>query len=113
MEMWANIGCKIRVWGSVASKIEACSVCGEGFWWAKGALGDPWGHLGCIWGPLGSFGDPWGPFGGPWGLLGAPLEALETSLGGPGVSLGGTRGHLGPILEAFGIPNGVQKLTKK
>ena len=74
MEMWANISCKFRVLGSVASKIEACSVCWEGFWWAKGALGDPWGAfeehlgiLGVIWGPLGALGDS---LGDPWDILG-------------------------------------------
>ena len=94
-------------------KLKHVASVGKDFGGQRELWGILGGHLGCIWGPLGSFGDPWGPFGGPWGLLGAPLEALETSLGGPGVSLGGTRGHLGSILEAFGLPNGVQKLTKK
>ena len=54
--IWNHSDYKIRTLGSVASKIEVCSVCWEGFWWSEGA-----------------FGDLWGPFGDPF-LAVSPLE---------------------------------------
>ena len=112
MEIWANIGCKICVLGSVASKIEACSVCWEGFWWAKGALGDPWGSfqehlgtLGVIWGPLGAI---W-TLEASWVLPCGPLRLLGGSLGVPG----GYSGPFGIHFGGFWDPKWGRKVDKK
>ena len=110
--IWNHSDCKIRALGSVASKIEVCSVCWEGFWWSEGAFGDPWGpfgdpwrpfgdHLGSIWGPLGTI---WGPLGTIWGSLGV----LGGTWGVPGGYLGGPWGvpwgYLGALGGSRGVP---------